>query len=402
MARPRLVLALALLAALGLGGALRGGSLTAAGAGPRERAPLSESEIRNLEIAFYAARAARDPAGALDRMRLASLLLQRARASGRETDLERAEAEARASLTRRRAHNASALAVLAGALMAQHRFAEARDAARELVEADSASAGARALYGEVLLELGDYREAHELFSALVHHRHDPAVATRLARWHELEGRVAEADRLLREARDRALALHALPQEQRAWFHLRVGDLALRYGRLRAAEAALTAGLAGAPEDHRVHAARARLAAARGEWRDALDYGGRALSQAFDPATLGLLADAHLALGDRAAAAEYERVMDVALAGQPGPFHRAWSLHLLDRGRRVADVLARAEAELRHRRDIYGWDVYAWALYRAGRLPEAAAAMDSALALGTRDPLLLRHAAVMAGARRAFR
>jgi tetratricopeptide (TPR) repeat protein len=323
MARPRLVLALALLAALGLGGALRGGSLTAAGAGPRERAPLSESEIRNLEIAFFEARAARDPAGALDRMRLASLLLQRARASGRETDLERAEAEARASLTRRRAHNASALAVLAGALMAQHRFAEARDAARELVEADSASAGARALYGEVLLELGDYREAHELFSALLHHRHDPAVAT-------------------------------------------------------------------------------RLAAARGEWRDALDYGGRALSQAFDPATLGLLADAHLALGDRAAAAEYERVMDVALAGQPGPFHRAWSLHLLDRGRRVADVLARAEAELRHRRDIYGWDVYAWALYRAGRLPEAAAAMDSALALGTRDPLLLRHAAVMAGARRAFR
>jgi len=87
-------------------------------------------------------------------------------------------------------------------------------------------------------------------------------------------------------------------------------------------------------------------------------------------------------------------MDVALLGQSGPFHRAWSLHLLDRGRHVPDVLRRAEEELRTRRDVYGWDVYAWALHASGRMREAAAAMDSALALGTRDPLLLGHARVI--------
>jgi Flp pilus assembly protein TadD len=395
--RQRLTVVLPLVAALGLGGTVLGGSLPAARSGSRERAPLSESAIRDQDIAFYEARVARDPDGALDRMRVASLYLQRARERGSESDLVRAEEAARASLTRRRAHNTAALAVLAGALLARHEFVGARDAARELTTLEPESPAAQALLGEVLLELGEYPAARPIFRALRSRSNDPSVASRLARWHELEGRVEEADRLLRDARKRALALHALPREQRAWFHLRVGDLALRYGRLEEAEAALGGGLVESPDDHRLLAARARLAAARHDWRGAIDFGDRALAGALDPATLGLLADAHLALGDSATARDYERVMDVALLGQTGPFHRAWSLHLLDRGRNVPEVLARAEAELSTRRDVYGWDVYAWALHHAGRHAEAAAAMDSARALGTRDPLLARHAGAIAAA-----
>ncbi len=391
------VILLPLLAALGLGGTVLGGSLPAAGSGSRERAPRAEAAIREQDIAFYEARVARDPDGALDRMRLASLYLQRARERGSDADLARAEVAARASLARRRAHNAPAMAVLAGALLAQHRFVEARDAAGELVALAPESHAAHALLGEVLLELGAYDEARGIFIRLRAWSHDPAVAPRLARWRELEGRPEEADRLLRDARRRALALHTLPREQRAWFQLRVGELALRYGRLGEAKAAFEAGLAESPQDHRLLAAGARLAAERRDWRRAIELGDRALAGALDPAMLGLLADAHRALGDTAAAAEHERVMDVALLGQAGPFHRAWSLHLLDRGRSVPDVLARAEAELRTRRDVYGWDLYAWALHRAGRHPEAAAAMDSARALGTRDPLLERHARAIAAA-----
>jgi tetratricopeptide (TPR) repeat protein len=336
-------------------------------------------------------RVARDPLGAMDRMRLAALYLQRGAATGSEADFARAEDAARASLEHRRAHNDAALAVLAGSLMARHRFVAAGEAARELAGRVPESAPARALLAETLLEVGAYPEAGRLFRTLAGSARDPSVITRLARWHELEGRVELADRLLREARDGALRLHELPAEQRAWFHLRVADLALRYGRLREAGAALDAGLAESPADHRLLAARARLAAARGDWRSAVRYGDQALAAAFDPALLGLLADAHVALGDTAAAIRLEQVMDVALLGQSGPFHRAWSLHLLDRGRHVPDVLRRAEEELRTRRDVYGWDVYAWALHLSGRWREARQAMDSALALGTRDPLLLRHA-----------
>jgi predicted Zn-dependent protease len=395
--RRRLLVVLPVVAALGLGGMVLGGSLPAGGSGSRERALLSESEVRDQDIAFYQARAARDPEAALDRGRLAALYLQRAREQGSESDLARAEDAAHASLVRRRAHNGSALAVLAAALLAQHKFAAARDAARELAAIEPGSPAAQALLAEVLLELGEYSEARAIFTALRSRSNDPALASRLARWHELEGRVEEADRLLRRARQQALALHALPREQRAWFHLRVGDLALRYGRLSQAQAALDAGLAESPRDHRLLAARARLATERRDWKGAIGLGERALAGALDPATLGLLADAYLALGDTAAAAEHEQVMDLALLKEDGPYHRAWSLHLLDRSRRVPEVLARAETELHTRRDVYGWDVYAWALFKAGRHADAAAAMDSALALGTRDPLLTRHARAIAEA-----
>jgi len=85
-------------------------------------------------------------------------------------------------------------------------------------------------------------------------------------------------------------------------------------------------------------------------------------------------------------------MEVAVLGQPGQWHRAWSLFLLDHGRRVPEVLAHVREELETRRDVYGYDLLAWALHKAGRDGEARAAMDAALAQGTKDPLLLRHAA----------
>lgn len=391
--RRHLMYLLPLAAALGLRATVAGGSLTAE-PGSEERTPHSDAWVRDQDIAFYEARIVRDPLGAMDRMRLAALYLQRGTATGSEADFVRAEKAASSSLEHRRAHNDAAVAVLAGALMARHRFVEARNAARELVASAPESPTARALLGETLLELGAYTDARSLFRSLGPSARDPSVLTRLARWHELEGRVELADRLLREARDRALQLHDLPPEQRAWFHLRVADLALRYGRLKEAAAALEAGLAESPADHRLLAARARLATARGDSRGAVRDGERALVAAFDPATLGVLAHAYTALGDTTSAARLERAMDVALLGQSGPFHRAWSLHLLDRGRHVPDVLRRAEEELRTRRDVYGWDVYAWALHASGRMREAAAAMDSALALGTRDPLLLGHARVI--------
>ena len=381
------------MAALGLGATIAVGSLTARRE-PGVRAPHSAAWVRDRDIGFYEARIARDPLGAMDRMRLAALYLQRGTATGSEADFIRAEEAANASLERRRAHNEAALAVLAGARMGRHRFVEARDAARELVARAPESAAARALLGEVLLELGGYTEAGDLFRSLTSGAREPSVLTRLARWHELEGRVEVAGRLLREARDRALQLHGLPPEQRAWFHLRVADFALRYGRLQDAAAELKAGLTASPGDHRLLAARARLAFETGNWGQAVRDGEEALAAAFDPATLGLLADAYAALGDTASAARLETVMDVSLLRQPGPFHRGWSRHLLDRRRHVPEVLRRAEQELRVRRDVYGWDVYAWALHASGRNREAATAMDSALARGTRDPLLLQHARVI--------
>ena len=106
----------------------------------------------------------------------------------------------------------------------------------------------------------------------------------------------------------------------------------------------------------------------------------------------MISDAYAALGDTVQAAEYTRAMELAVLGQPGQWHRAWSLFLLDHDRRVPEVLAHVRAELATRRDVYGYDLLAWALHKSGRDGEAREAMATALAQGTKDPQLLRHAA----------
>jgi len=58
------------------------------------------------------------------------------------------------------------------------------------------------------------------------------------------------------------------------------------------------------------------------------------------------------------------------------------------------VYRKVLVELHTRRDIYGYDLLAWALHAKGRDAEAKAAMTHALAQGTRDAQLFYHAAVI--------
>jgi tetratricopeptide (TPR) repeat protein len=355
---------------------------------------LTDADVRDLDIAFYQRRIARDPLGARDRAQLAGLYLQRARATGDNSDLVRAEETARGSLANRRAHNGKALAVLVNSLLAQHRYPEALVAARDLAALEPEARSVQALLGEIEMELGLYDSARTRFAPLAVWTRDLAVAPRLARWLELQGRTEEAHRLLLQTRDNARKLHALPAEQAAWFELRVADLALRNGRLAEAEQSLGAGLAAHPGDYRVLGLYARLAAVRHDWRGAIGWGELAIAQTLDPATLGVVGDAYEALGDSAKASEYYRVLEVAVSRQIGPFHRAWSLFLLDHDRRIPEVLRNAQEEIAVRRDVYGWDLLAWALHKAGRDVEARGAMERALALGTRDAMLFYHAGMI--------
>jgi tetratricopeptide (TPR) repeat protein len=354
----------------------------------------TEARIRDLDIEFYRRRVERDPRSAGNYARLAGLYLQRGRETAKNMDLVRAEQNARHSLQLRTGRNAVAFGVLASSLLAQHRFAEALDAALRLVADDSISIRARGLLAETLLELGQYQNAQRTLGSLATYRADLSVAPRLARWEELHGRPAQARQLLRAARDAAVRRHGMPKEQIAWFHLRLGDLLLRHGRLGEAERELRSGLRIAPADYRLLGTLARLEANRHHWDRAIDAGERAIAITLDPTILGILSDAYAAKGEPARASEYARVMEVAISHQPGPFHRAWSLFLLDHDRDVDAVLVKTREELHTRQDIYGYDLLAWALHKSRHDLEAREMMRRALALGTRDAALFYHAGII--------
>lgn len=357
----------------------------------------TERRQHDLEIAAWSRAFAADSTSALALSQLSGLHLQRARETLDWSDYAEAEALARRSLDLRVRRNGRAFVVLVSSLLAQHRFGEARAAADTLVATFPDEPAYRALLGETQLELGDYAAAEQSFSDLHPYRRHLSIAGRLARFAELTGDLPRARRLLREARAEALIRGDVSAEQRAWFRMRYAEMELRAGRPRTARGELETALAERPDDPRLLAALARLEMARGAPREALRFGERAIGMVLDPAVLGLLAEASRAIGDAAKAAEFEAAMATAVAGQPGAYHRAWSLHLLDRGLDVAAVLARAEAELRVRPDVYGWDVYAWALHKSGRHDEAMEAMDHALVQRTVDPQLYLHAAAIANA-----
>jgi tetratricopeptide (TPR) repeat protein len=363
-------------------------------------APASDvAALRDRDIAFWAGRAAGDPLGAEDRVMLAALLVARARATGSYGDYLRADTVVRQSLRIRPRHNEKAMGLLAAALMAQHRFGDAYDVARRLDASVPGVPAYRALRGEIALELGRYDEASALFEEVLTAGGavDEGVAARVARWEELTGHSARARARLAAAAQTAAGRATVPAEQRAWFRLRLADHDLRHGQLASADSLLHAALADAPDDYRVLGTLARLEWMRGRWRTSAEWGERAVAVTLDPQTLALLSDDYLALGDSARARQWADAMRASVLAQTGPLHRAWSLFLLDHGRDASGVLARSRRELRVRRDVYGWDVEAWALHALGRDSAAWEASDRALAQHTEDATLEYHAGVIAQA-----
>lgn len=352
----------------------------------------AEAARRDADIAFYTKRSQEDPEGAFDKSQLAMLYLGRSRATGDFNDVLRAEKLARNSLGLRTSHNIESFAPLISSLLSEHRFNEAGEIAKQLVSEDPVEDSYRAILGEVDLEVGDYEGAGKAFTSLsAQSRGNLGIAPRFARWLEIRGNTTEARKILYRTEKLADSTRdQLTREQLAWFHLRVADIELRNGRLRGAENAIRVGRAALPNDYRLLAAEARLASVRHDWQRVISAGDSSVAIVLDPATLGLIGDAYAALGNTAKSEEYIRTMEVAVTQQPGAYHRAWSLFLLDHGRRIPEVTAKIQEELRTRRDIYGYDLLGWAMYKQGRYAEARAALQTALSQGTQDAMIYYH------------
>ena len=190
--------------------------------------------------------------------------------------------------------------------------------------------------------------------------------------------------------------HGVPGEQLAWFHLRLGDLALRAGQLAEAGRELDAGLrilpGGLPPARREGAARGRPSrlAPGGGRRGAGHRRGRSI-----PRRWGCCHDAYTALGDSGKAAEYSRAMDARGArSSRAPTTGRGACSSSTTTARCLACSARCADELRTRRDVYGYDLLAWALHRSGRDLEARSPMRQALSLGTRDAMLHYHAGMI--------
>jgi tetratricopeptide (TPR) repeat protein len=282
-------------------------------------------------------------------------------------------------------------------LLNDHRFAEARALAQQLIARDADDVFAYGLLSDAALELGEVPVAVDAAQRMLDLKPSLLSYGRAAHLRWLTGDAQGATELYRLAI--AAGLHLPDREPSAWMITEAARVFMHAGDLAGADAGFDAALREVPEYAPALQGKGRVALLRGDARAAAGLLERAQKKDGLVETTWLLGDAYAKLGDGArATAQYARVERDGEAHDP----RMLALFYAERGERLERALSLARAELKARADAYSHDVLALALFRAGKHEEARAHMRQALALGTPDVRFSAHSELIIGAQASLR
>jgi len=281
-------------------------------------------------------------------------------------------------------------------LLPHHRFEElARDAAALKAERPDDAELDGAL-GDAFFETGRYPEAFAAYDRFVAAKPCTASYSRAALAKDvagdLEGALAAMD---------LAAGAALPAdlEGYAWCRARAARILLKMNRYEDAEGRLVEALLRVPNHAPALAAAAEIAARKGLWEPATRLAEQSFALVPEFSVAAALVDTRHAMWDAAGeerAKATVRTLEALLPEGEKKVHRLLALYLAEHGdaRRAVEMTAK---ELETRKDVGGYDAYAWCLYRAGRARDASEPMAKALAWKTIDPMLEFHAGAIARA-----
>jgi len=328
---------------------------------------------------------------------LGDLCLLRQRETGDDAWLARATQAADASVKAVGLEfNPGGLALAARVDLAMHRFAEARDRARQLCAIQPGRMSALAILGDALLELGDLDAAAKVFDEMASLVSKSVTAeSRLARLALLRGRHDEARAHFTAALDATPA--SLPLTV-AWCHVQLGELAFRTGDWEGAETNYEAALRAFPDWWSAREHLAELRGAQGRTGEALALYTQVIAQTPRPDLLQAAGDLLLFVRrpeDARSWHDRARTAYLIAAGTNPTLH---AHHLAgffsDSQEDAAEAVKWARRDLESRHSGYAWDALAWALNKQGDLPASVDASKKALATGLADPHVLYHAAMI--------
>jgi tetratricopeptide (TPR) repeat protein len=373
------------------------GPVSAPGA-PFADAPGSIEQI-DRSIGRWTANLAANDRDFISARNLALLYEGRARLSGDIGDYTRASEAATRSLSIE-PRQLDVQALHARLLLATHDFAGALSEAQLVDSASPNQPAVLAILGDARLELGDVDAAEALYARIEALTPGPAVTARTARIAFLRGDTAGAIAL-------ADAAHAAARKSGergpalSWYAYLAGTMSLSAGQPKDAATWFDRAVSEWPSSYLALAGRARAAAALGDTTAAIDGYRAAIAVAPQPDALTALGDLLAISGDQAGADQQYATIEAIARLQGGDtglvYNRQLALFLVDHDRDAAEALRLAELELKTRKDVYGYDAYAWALLANGRAADADAAMTTALGMGTHDARLLFHGGEIAHA-----
>ena len=289
-----------------------------------------------------------------------------------------------------------ALKVRTWLLLGRHEFAQAAQAAAELNTRMPDDITVYGYLADANAELGNYSEAVKATQWMLDLRTgNVAGLTRAAYQRELHGDLSGSIELMQMAYD---ATAFQESEDRAWLLTQIAHLYFLGGNLKQAEHYAQGALELFPGYHYALGSLAQVRMSQNRFDEAVAL----LRQRYDAAphaeNLFALAEALDRAGRKtdasAAFAEFEKKALAESAIADNANHELMSYYT-DIAHQPEKALVIARQELARRHDVYTLDCYAWALAASGDYRQADIEIRKALAVGVKDPRILRHAEVIA-------
>jgi len=346
-------------------------------------------------IAFFEGRVV-ETRDSLSYNRLTSLYLERLRLTGDASDVRRAELAATRSVDASRGAPASFMS-LALVRLAQHDFEATLELAGQVRALRPEMYDALAIEGDALMALGRYDEAGDRYRQYLELEPGFSAFTRQAIYAEARGQVPLATQFWEAAIDSTATESPIDS---AWARVQLGNLYATNGELGEASKQLNTALQVYPGYSLAMAGQARVAAMRGDFDEAIDLYATVTTELPSPEFVAPFAEVLKAAGRDAEAARQAALMSAlsALFTENG-IRNDITLNLfeLDNAPFTPGMLQQATVAYEARPSLAAADAYAWALHQAGRSAEARPLAEEALRLGTREPLYLFHAGMIANA-----
>ena len=350
---------------------------------------------------------ARSPKDAAAYAGLGAAYFQRARETGDVSDYDLAEQSLKKALDVSSDDFASeaALETLAEVCMGEHRFTDALTYAQKALSLGTGELSPFAIVGDAHADMGDYDKAAVAYGRLTPRdmtlsaRAAYARDSRVAYLKFVSGDTSGAIALMKTAVAEGTEAQ-LPGENLAWLNYELGEFESQAGDQSEADAAYLAALNIHPGDYRALAGLGKLRANAGRYQEAIVLYQKAIAIVPMPIFVAELGDLYAKQGNTTEAhKQFALVEYIGLLGKINQVlhNRDLAIFYADHDTKLAEGLELARKELEVRRDVYTWDALAWALYKNGKLNEAAEASHKALQFGTRDALLLFHAGMIAEA-----
>ena len=364
-------------------------------------APLTGA---NHAIQTAQAAAARNPKDARAFAILGAAYFQRARETGDVADYQLAEDSLNKSLDLDSTDFSAdtALETMAEVCMGEHRFSDALHYAQKALSLGTGDVSPFAIVGDAYADMGEYDKAAAAYARLtppdmtLAPRAAYARDSRLSYLKFISGDTSAAISLMKTAVTEGVEAQ-LQSENLAWLYYELGEYETLAGNAGAADSAFRQTLSIHPGDYRALAALGKLWANNGRFAEAIVLYQKAIAVVPMPIFVAELGDLYAMSGNPAEAEkQYALVKYIGLLGHINQVlhNRDLALFDADHDRNLGEALDLAQKELEVRHDVYTWDALAWAFYKKGRLTEAAEASEKALKFGTRDSLLLFHAAMI--------